>query len=200
MMVKAKLIFCDFNNPSTGTSKFYKLKFEGDCKICEILNEIVFEIGGGRYTTNSKRLFTFRHEVIRNGREIADIKTKINLYKNSITVLTLVDDLAKIIKLKKELKSLEVKNKIFTEHIKTIRKELEQNFYEIKKKYRELLSKFGFTCTETYMKDEDTNVEVLESSLSSEQIYEMALEELNKIYVAKNIIPIKKTEEELSKW
>ena len=49
------------------------------------------------------------------------------------------------------------------------------------------------------MKDEDTNVEVLESALSSEQIYEMVLEELNKIYVAKNIIPIKKTEEELSK-
>lgn len=177
-MVKAKLIYRDFNNSSTGEIKFYHLNFMGNEKICKILNELS---RADKLIDAERRIDNFKHELLLNKLLIRDNEKRLELIKSNFKKHSLIYSLTEIKKLKKENKYLKLKNDVFKKHMESILKEHDKYFYITKEAYRDMLDEFGFVCKNTDLRGRNVNVEVFESTFSDEELYEKATKKHNEI-------------------
>lgn len=179
-MVKAELIYRDFNDLAKGDIKFYTMVFTGNQKVVKILKELLLVIDDSRLVNLEDRVRVLNGEINLNKREIKYKQKSLNIIKSQTNVLNLLENIKELKKLTKEIKMLKQRNKEFEEHIKSLLKIHEQSFYYKKNTYRNMLAEYGFVCTETRVRCSSLNIETYESSLSDEQIYEKVSKKLNR--------------------
>ena len=174
-MVSAQFEYRDYVGPYTIAIKFASLRFNGHIDNKLMLSNLVDLIEYEKYYKQKALIECWAEKKEQNNKRIQELNSQLEQLKKKykLGVLFVAGDKVKAIK--KEIESLKGKNLTINARISALDEDNFFDVYEKKTKFRELLSYLNFSCKTSYHKSEnDISVEIYESTLSDEQLYEKA--------------------------
>lgn len=174
-MTGALLEYRDCVDDWTFAIKFARLDFSGDTHTTEMLKELAHLIELEKYYKQKALINCWNEIKKQNNKRIEKLKDQLEQLKKKYKfgVYFIAGDKVKAIK--QEINTIMKKNSEIDSNIAELREDRFLNIEEKKKRFRDLLVYLDFTCKSTYYKGEnDVSVEIYESTLSDEQLYEKA--------------------------